>query len=319
MRKVLLVDDEKYISKGLRAIIERAATSFDEIYDTSNSLEALQLISREKFDLVVLDIRMPEMDGIMLLKEAQKLSVKPKFIILSGYDDFHYAADCIKYGVKAYLLKPVKREELIETLKQVELELSREEELNSAKQKKDILLKCFRVDELNFIFLKDSFSETEVGEILRTLELDILDQEFQIGILSGAITNLLPVSGNFYTQEPGWIIMDAEISPDGNDLYYANAYFTGNPWPAKSDLGLAQINGADFNQVADVTELFKNINTSTNLEYAPSSASDQLELFFTRHTYRGYLYRQTRLNLRDIWTAGTTKSQRFRGSPLHIF
>ncbi|HEX3043993.1 MAG TPA: hypothetical protein VHY08_04490 [Bacillota bacterium] len=137
--------------------------------------------------------------------------------------------------------------------------------------------------------------------------------------LSGAITNLLPVSGNFYTQEPGWIIMDAEISPDGNDLYYANAYFTGNPWPAKSDLGLAQINGADFNQVADVTELFKNINTSTNLEYAPSSASDQLELFFTRHTYRGYLYRQTRLNLRDIWTAGTTKSQRFRGSPLHIF
>jgi two-component system response regulator YesN len=184
VRKVLLVDDEKYITKGLRAIIERATTSFDEIYETSNSLEALQRISRENFDLVVLDIRMPDMDGIMLLKEAQKLSVKPKFIILSGYDDFHYAADCIKYGAKAYLLKPVKREELIETLKQVELELSREEELNSAKQKKDILLNYFRVDELNFIFLKDSFSETEVGEILRTLELDILDQAFQIGILA---------------------------------------------------------------------------------------------------------------------------------------
>lgn len=184
MRKVLLVDDEKYITKGLRTIIERAGTSFDEIYDTSNSLEALQLISRERFDLVVLDIRMPEMDGITLLKEAQKLSVKPKFVILSGYDDFYYAADCIKYGAKAYLLKPVKREELIETIRQVELELSREEELKSAKQKKDILLDRFRVNELNFIFLKDSLSETEIGEILSTLELDILNQEFQIGILA---------------------------------------------------------------------------------------------------------------------------------------
>lgn len=184
MRKVLLVDDEKYITKGLRAIIERAATSFGEIYDTGNSLEALQLISRERFDLVVLDIRMPDMDGIALLKEAQKLSVKPKFIVLSGYDDFYYAADCIKYGAKAYLLKPVKREELIETLRQVELELSGEEELNSAKQKKDILLNRLRANELNFIFLKDSLSEAEIGEILRVLELDILNQEFQIGVLA---------------------------------------------------------------------------------------------------------------------------------------
>jgi two-component system response regulator YesN len=184
VRKALLVDDEKLIRKGLRAIIERSNSCFGEIYESSGGREALEFISREKIDLVVLDIRMPDMDGIMLLKEAQKVSFKPKFVILSGYDDFHYAADCIKYGAKAYLLKPVKREEFIETLRQVELELSKEEELNSAKQKKDILLSYFRVDELNFIFLKDNLSETEIGEILHTLELDILEREFQIGILA---------------------------------------------------------------------------------------------------------------------------------------
>lgn len=145
---------------------------------------ASEFISREKVDLVVLDIRMPDMDGIMLLKEAQKLSLKPKFVILSGYDDFHYAADCIKYGAKAYLLKPVKREEFMETLNQVELELSKEEELNSAKQQKDILLNYFRVDELNFIFLKDNLSEKKVAEIIHTLQLDMLDRPFRMGILA---------------------------------------------------------------------------------------------------------------------------------------
>lgn len=184
MRKALLVDDEKLIRKGLRVLIERSSVCFSEIYESGNGREALEFISREKVDLVVLDIRMPDMDGIMLLKEAQKLSIKPKFVILSGYDDFHYAADCIKYGAKAYLLKPVKREELIETLRQVELELSKEEELHLVKQQKDILLKNFRIDELNFIFLKDNLSETEVGEILHPLELDILDHRFRIGILA---------------------------------------------------------------------------------------------------------------------------------------
>lgn len=184
MRKVLLVDDEKYICRGLRAIIERAGTGFGEIYENDDGREALRLISSEHFDLVVLDIRMPNMDGIELLREAQKFSIKPKFVILSGYDDFHYAADCIKYGAKAYLLKPVKREEFIDTLKQVELELLREEELNLSKQKMDVLLNSFRLDELNFIFLKDNLSETEIYNILHTLELNVFDKGFCIGILA---------------------------------------------------------------------------------------------------------------------------------------
>jgi hypothetical protein len=100
--------------------------------------------------------------------------------------------------------------------------------------------------------------------------------------LAGTVSDLVPVSGDFYNQQSGWITMDAEISPDGNSLYYANAYFTGNPYPAQSDLSLAEYDGARFTQVVNFSEIFKNINTTANLEYAPSITGDQLELFFTR-------------------------------------
>jgi len=119
MRKVLIVDDEKYIRAGLRSMIQRTNTQFDRFVECTNGREALEYIMQDKFDLIITDIRMPQMDGLELMKEIQRIKYSVPIIILSGYDDFHYAVEAIKYGAKAYLLKPVDRMELFNILKKL--------------------------------------------------------------------------------------------------------------------------------------------------------------------------------------------------------
>ena len=99
---------------------------------------------------------------------------------------------------------------------------------------------------------------------------------------NGTVTGLQALPGNFYIESPGWLIMDAEISPDGNDLYYVNAHFNSGPVPELSDIGVAHNSSGSFIVDANSTEIMTNVNTGNHLEYAPSISSDGLELYFTR-------------------------------------
>jgi len=99
---------------------------------------------------------------------------------------------------------------------------------------------------------------------------------------AGTVTDLYAQMGDFYIVETGWIVMDAEVSPDGNDLYFVNAHFSGGSVPDRSDIGVANKSGADFNVDANSAAVMGTVNTADNLEYAPSISNDGLELFFTR-------------------------------------
>ncbi|WPX08916.1 response regulator transcription factor [Anaerocellum danielii] len=127
MRKVLIVDDEKLIRKGIRTILERNVPDLNEIKEASNGKEALDLLLSEKFDILIIDIRLPQLDGISVLKKIQNLSYKPKIIIISGYDEFNYAKECMQYGARGYILKPIDKKELIEIVEKVKNELQEEE------------------------------------------------------------------------------------------------------------------------------------------------------------------------------------------------
>lgn len=100
--------------------------------------------------------------------------------------------------------------------------------------------------------------------------------------LNGRVLDVDVQPGNFYKRSPGWIVMDAEVNPDGTTMYYVNAHFNGGKIPDKADIGMARIAGGDFNVAANSREIMKRINTEQDLEYAPSITSDGLELFFTR-------------------------------------
>lgn len=109
---LLIADDEELIRKGLIARLEYLQITFQHIYEASSGQEALEILKNHKVDIMVTDIRMPQMGGLELIREARKLHQGISFLILSGYAEFEYAKSALELGAKAYLLKPLSNEEL---------------------------------------------------------------------------------------------------------------------------------------------------------------------------------------------------------------
>ena len=120
---VLIVDDEQLIRQGLRARIEYLGIDVDEMFEADNGLMALGIQDEHPIDLVITDIRMPDMDGLELIQEMQKKNNQIRFIVLSGYAEFSYAETAIRLGVKAYLLKPVSNDDLKDAFDKVYKEM----------------------------------------------------------------------------------------------------------------------------------------------------------------------------------------------------
>lgn len=117
MIKVMIADDEPFIRQGLKILINWEQYGFEICGEAANGKEALELMEREEYDLVITDIKMPGMNGLELIEHTwEKVSRHTRFIILSGFYEFEYARKAIKYGVVDYVLKPVQMEELIRAL-----------------------------------------------------------------------------------------------------------------------------------------------------------------------------------------------------------
>lgn len=117
MLKVLLVDDEQFILQGLLVLIDWEAAGYEIAAIASNGKEALEYLQNHTVDLVLTDIMMPEMTGLKLLETVQKEHVsEASFIIMSGYGDFAFAQQALRFGCIDYLLKPVEKEELLSIL-----------------------------------------------------------------------------------------------------------------------------------------------------------------------------------------------------------
>lgn len=129
--KLLIADDEKNIRMGLQAMIEREFPSLYECVLVKDGMEAWQHVKQFLPELVITDIRMPVMDGIMLMQHIRELELghRPLVIILSGYDEFQYAREAIRCGAREYLLKPIVREELFGALAVLNEELKQRNHL----------------------------------------------------------------------------------------------------------------------------------------------------------------------------------------------
>lgn len=125
MYKVLLAEDEARIREGLKHTIEGAMTGFQVAGEAGSGAEALQWLKRHVPDVLITDIRMPELSGIDLIRHARDLFPELDIVIVSGYGDFEYAKSGIQYGVTDYILKPVDRVELIAVLEKIRRKLQR--------------------------------------------------------------------------------------------------------------------------------------------------------------------------------------------------
>ena len=112
MIKVLIVDDQKILSEGIRSVLETAddITVVGMAHDGEEGVSAVQTLQP---DVVLLDIRMPKMNGVLATKEIKTRFPQTKVVILTTFDDSDYILDAINYGANGYLLKDINAETLI--------------------------------------------------------------------------------------------------------------------------------------------------------------------------------------------------------------
>lgn len=120
--RIVVVEDEGAIREGITRMIN-GHTRHQVVEACKNGFEGVEVISREKPDCVITDIRMDGMDGLEMLQKLHDKKIMPYSIILSGYSDFEYAREGLRLGVEEYLLKPISIDTLEQTLEKVEQKL----------------------------------------------------------------------------------------------------------------------------------------------------------------------------------------------------
>lgn len=175
MYKLLIVDDEKNIRLGIQAMIAR---EFPDVFEIKTAMDGLEAIEKIKdVDILITDIKMPRMDGIQLIEHIQQTEQKvPALMILSGYDDFEFTKAAIKNKAKDYLLKPVNRNELYQTLRNILEELEKNNQVTYQH------LEEYRTSQLNFILLNPNIQPGVIEYLIQKMQLDIFMDGYYLGI-----------------------------------------------------------------------------------------------------------------------------------------
>jgi two-component system, response regulator YesN len=125
--KIAIVEDELRIREGLARLIRKIDSSYEIVGEAEDGLAGVRIIARLRPELVITDVRMPDLDGLEMLSRLEEKSIKVKAIVLSAYSDFSYARQAIKLGVSEYLLKPINVGDLTRALKRVEQQIALEQ------------------------------------------------------------------------------------------------------------------------------------------------------------------------------------------------
>ena len=122
MRKVLIADDEPMIRDGLAEMLTGFESGLSIVGKAKNGVEALNMAEIFGPDIILADICMPKLSGLDFVRQLRETEKsKSDIIIISGYHEFEYARQAISLGVREYLLKPIKEEELKSILERLKV------------------------------------------------------------------------------------------------------------------------------------------------------------------------------------------------------
>jgi two-component system response regulator YesN len=225
MLKVLIVDDEVSICKLIHYLVPWEELGMQVVNMLHNGYEAIEVLKQQKIDILISDARMPGCDGIELIKWCKDNQPDLKCIIISGFRHFEYAHGAMKYGAVDYLLKPIKKEELIETLQRISTTIDSEknEEVNKANMEKVINL---NKDNLKRHFINSYiFEGSHVPMEHEIIETDINKQyemHFQKGVYQTIFFKLDDVSKVHKDLEQLMLRMEEKI--DGEMKGFCSEY-----------------------------------------------------------------------------------------------
>lgn len=152
MYKILFVDDERSVLEYLPLAINWESLGITQKYAAEDARTALRIVKKEMPDIAIVDVEMPEIDGLEFCRKAQKIHPQIKIVILSAFDRFDYARRAIVIGVDDYLLKPVDEEELEKLMRQMVHDLAK-----------------IRKDSEENLLMQMSVLEKETGELIKNM------------------------------------------------------------------------------------------------------------------------------------------------------
>jgi two-component system response regulator YesN len=189
MLKVLIVDDDILVRVGLRMMIDWLKYGWEIVGEASNGIQALDSIEELAPNVLIMDMKMPQMDGAELLKVLSKKAVKLKILVLSCYDDYNYMREALTSGANEYILKPeLNKEMLTETLCRIEQQIKDQEKKNKEfnQLKNQAALYAYKAHETFYHFLLRGkyTNKDELEAAIQFYEIDIKETFFCVAIFS---------------------------------------------------------------------------------------------------------------------------------------
>ena len=156
MKRVMIVDDEMPVRKLLQATIDWESLGLEVVGEAASGIEAINIIDDVNPDIVFVDICMPFMNGIEFTKMATARYPDLFVIVLTGFDDFEYARQCVSLPVVEYMLKPIVRSEVEKVLKRVVDELNKRTSDDKCVEQEEPALNSFEIQKI-VNYLKNNY------------------------------------------------------------------------------------------------------------------------------------------------------------------
>lgn len=176
MYRLLIADDEALEREGLEWIIRRHMPETFEVIHAGNGREAIQLAEEHRPHVLLMDVNMPGIQGLAALREIRSFLPDAKSVLVTAYDYFAYAKEALTLGVKEYIVKPARREQVVRTLQQLVEELDREK-LKRAEELKlrDRVsrLQPLVENELALMFMVDQVLDANVEQLADWLDFPL--------------------------------------------------------------------------------------------------------------------------------------------------
>lgn len=184
--KAIVIEDEVIIRKGIIQKVQWHKFNISEILEASNGEMGYQKIIDEKPDIILLDVNLPKMNGLELLKKIREDGITSKVLILSGHDEFTYAQKAIEFGVEYYLLKPSSAREIEEVLEKICNNISEEQEkiniYEEMKKKLKDMIPFFRSGLINRILSGEIKNKEEIFSASAYLGLNLVNEFFIVAV-----------------------------------------------------------------------------------------------------------------------------------------
>lgn len=138
--RILIAEDELLERKAMKKFIQDNFEDMTVVGEAVNGRKAIELAKELVPDIIFMDIKMPGVNGLVAVEKIHEMLPRTKFILVSAYDTFDYAKQAMQFGIKDYILKPGKREEITTALFRLRKEILNEERLEEEKQQSEKLL-----------------------------------------------------------------------------------------------------------------------------------------------------------------------------------